>query len=574
MLVALLAAAAPASAAVRAWVDSAAVPADASVDLTLEHDGQTSAEPDLSPLKQDFDILSQSRTSNVEIMNGNMKSTVRVQLSLAPKHEGQLEIPALSWDSEKSAPLTVSVGAASAGNPQAGASSSGAAQVFVKTTLEPQRSYVQSAFNLTVRIYAAAPVYRADLALPANNDVLVQQLGADKTETVVENGRRYEVVERHYELFPQRSGSLEFPGPVLNAQVPVQRADPFGNAFKDLFGNLPLNPFTGTKPIRVRGDAVNLDVLPRPAGAGGDYWLPAESVTLQAEWRPVQGSVKAGDPVTLDLHLKARGLTAAQLPDLNSLLSLPEGLKAYPDQAKLSNDTKGETVVGERDQSIALIADHAGNFSIPALTVRWWDTGSNQPREVSVPARILAFSPPSQTAVPVPQETPSVSSATEPTRQPAASAPRAPRSGRPWRGVSLALGSLWILTMLAWYLSSRRRQGSSARDLPGSGAVPRRDGSASRARFHEACRANDARAARQALIQWVAAASGIELNLREFMRQAKDSHLTALLFELDRACYGAGRWNGGALLAALPELPASLCAVLEHREEDLAPLYR
>jgi len=30
-------------------------------------------------------------------------------------------------------------------------------------------------------------------------------------------------------------------------------------------------------------------------------------------------------PVTLDLHLKAQGLTAAQLPDLNSPLTLPQG---------------------------------------------------------------------------------------------------------------------------------------------------------------------------------------------------------------------------------------------------------
>src|ERR1700740_2548543 len=96
-LAALILIAAFAQCAVRDTVDTTSIGASEALDLTLEHDGQTSAEPDLSPLKQDFDILSQSRTSNVEIMNGNMKSTVRVQLSLAPKHGGQLQIPALDW---------------------------------------------------------------------------------------------------------------------------------------------------------------------------------------------------------------------------------------------------------------------------------------------------------------------------------------------------------------------------------------------------------------------------------------------------------------------------------------------
>ena len=203
--------------------------------------------------------------------------------------------------------------------------------------------------------------------------MLVQQVGADRNETVVENGERYQVVERRYDIFPQRSGPLKLSGPVLDAQIAVQnRMDPFGNSFKDFFGNRPFGgAFTTAKPIRVRGDDIALEVLPRPAAAGNDYWLPARGVTLEGEWRPAQGPIKVGDPVTLDLHLSAQGLTAAQLPDLNSLLKLPPGIKAYPDQAKLTNDTQNG-IVGRRDQSIALIADRAGDFTLPAVSVHWW----------------------------------------------------------------------------------------------------------------------------------------------------------------------------------------------------------
>ncbi len=360
--------------AVRASVDSNSVGANGTIELMLEHDGQTSAEPDLSPLKEDFDVLSSSRSSNVQIVNGSMTSSARVELSLSPKHSGQIRIPAIAWGNEKSDPISVSVNAASSGSPQTPGASSGSAKVYLKTSIEPQQSYVQAGIDLTVRLYSAVPLYHAELELPADSDVLVQQVGADRNETVVENGERYQVVERHYELFPQRSGSLKLSGPALNAQIPVQnRMDPFGNSFKDFFGNIPFGgAFTTAKPLRLHGDDIALNVLPRPAAAGGEYWLPAQDVTLQGEWRPAQGPIKAGDPVTLDLHLKARGLTAAQLPDLNALLKLPPGVKAYPDQAKLTNDAQGGNLEGRRDQSIALIADRAGEFTIPALSVHWW----------------------------------------------------------------------------------------------------------------------------------------------------------------------------------------------------------
>jgi len=271
------------------------------------------------------------------------------------------------WGNDKTDPIVVNVNGASQGKPQSQNASPASGKVFLKTSIEPRQSYVQAEVDLTVRLYSAVPLYHADLEIPANSDVLLQQVGADRNETIVENGERYQVIERHYELFPQRSGSLTLSGPVLNAQIAVQnQMDPFGNSFKDFFGNLPFGgTFTTAKPIRPHGDDIALNVLPRPAAAGNEYWLPSRDVTLQGEWRPAHGQIKAGDPVTLDLHLKAQGLTAAQLPDLNSLLKLPDGVKAYPDQAKLTNDSQDGYLVGQRDQSIALIADRAGEFTIP-----------------------------------------------------------------------------------------------------------------------------------------------------------------------------------------------------------------
>ncbi len=556
-----------AHAGVRASVDNTNVAADGTVQLTLERDGSSDDEPDLSPLKQDFDVLSRSSGSTMQIINGSVSSNVRWRLLLSPKHGGDLTIPSISWAAEQSEPLTVHVGG-SAANAQAPKSRT----VYVEATIEPDRPYVQAEVDLTVRIYSQVPLYHASLELPSTDDILVQQMGTDRTETLVKEGERYQVVERHYALFPQRSGPLTLPGPVLDAQIAVQ-----DTGFKDLFGNMmPLNNLlTSLKPIKEHGDDLSLNVLPRPAAASGDYWLPARDVKLDAAWRPSSAQVNAGDPVTVDLHLNAQGLTAAQLPDVSTLLQLPPGLRVYPDQAKLNNDTHGEVLVGTRDQSVALIADQPGQFKLPAVTIHWWDIGANQPRVTTLPERTLTVLPAPGSASVQRAPASSAPAAVAPARATGrgASEPASAGDG-PWRWVSLALGLLWIITLTGWYLTRRRTSVPST--VPTRLETQERRVSLAEARraFHEACRRNDAPAARAALVRWIGSARRDKhsLGLQAFAKETKDAQLSALLVDLDRACYGGASWNGAQLLAALTDLPLRFPDE-PATEESLAPLY-
>lgn len=91
----------PAAAAVNAWLDHDQVGPGETVQLTLQHDGQTDAEPDLAPLQQDFDIAGRSSGSNIRIINGQMNAQTQISLMLVPKHNGKLQIPALHWDGDR-----------------------------------------------------------------------------------------------------------------------------------------------------------------------------------------------------------------------------------------------------------------------------------------------------------------------------------------------------------------------------------------------------------------------------------------------------------------------------------------
>jgi hypothetical protein len=322
------------------------------------------------------------------------------------------------------------------------------------------------------------------------------------------------------------------------------------------------------------------------------YWLPARNVSLQGSWHPSQTQVHVGDPITLDLDLKALGLTAAQLPDLSAQLSLPPGLKAYPDQPKLKDTPQGDELLGERDQSIALIADQPGQFQLPEVRLSWWDTQANQAREVVLPGRTLSVQPAAGSALPAPgpaqtQQTPAASGnhSTE-SGQPATSGtPGAPGSltaggwltgaRSPWPWITLAFAVLWLITLIAWLRS--RAHGGGPRAPTSSRKTQPESPSAANARsaFHKACQTHDAPAARRHLLTWVNAARPIPRTpgLNALASRIRDPQLTQLLRELDRACYAGGSWNGEALAAALRELPEDERLPLA-KDRELAPLYR
>ncbi len=595
-----------ASAAVSASLDSQRIAPGDTVQLTLERDGRSNAGPDLTPLRRDFDILGTSRSSSIQIINGITSANNQVVVTLAPKHDGRIMVPRIEWSGERTAALTLDVAAGGGAAASSGGAAAAPGKVFLKTQVDLERPYVQAGVQVTVRLYTRETLYHADLELPDDNDVLVQQIGSDERGTADRNGVSYQVLTRRYLVFPQHSGRLTLPGPVLSAEVASrQRNDPFfGNdPFNGFFGGSPFGALTSTRPIRLHGDPITLDVRPRPADATKNYWLPARNVTISSQWNPDGIEAHVGDPLTVDLHLEAEGLTAAQLPDLSKLLAVPDGIKDYPDQAKLKNAARSGTVVGTRDQSVALIADRPGHYRLPALTLEWWDTKADAPREAMLPARQLTVLPapgqptspapaapqgatPNQPARPTamqaspPAATPSPAAPATPTpaSTPAKPAPAAaaPNGGLPWPWISLAAVGLWLVTVGVWLWSRRRGRSAAAPPAePAASRAPRAKAAEARTAFLAACRANDARTARRSLLDWGAAIwpDSPPAGLNALAERLADPSCRVLLRSLDRACYAGGAWQGEDFAAALGDLPAGDEGRRGHGAE-LEPLYR
>lgn len=546
-------------AAVTATLDRDHIDSGDTVQLVLQHDGRTGKEPDLEPLKKDFDVLGTSSGTSMQFTNGHFTSQLQLQITLSPKHDGAITIPALQWDGDRTDPLQLTVGGGGAGS----AAANNGPHVFLESSLDTPHPYVQGASTLTVKIYTDQPLYQGDLQFSGNSDVAVQVLGKDQQGSETRDGHRYQVIERHYLLQPQRSGSLSLDGPQLDAQITANdNRSPIGN--DPFFAN---SPFSGmmrtTRPLHVRGKPVTLDVRPRPDSFGGGIWLPATDVKLEETWKPDTLRVHVGEPLTRHLQLSASGATGAQLPELVPLMALPDGLKAYPDQAKLDTTLQGNTILGMREQDVALIAQRAGHYELPALRLRWWDTSREEMREAVLPARTIDILPAEGSgaapAAPAPAEVappatgngnttaPYVAAAPAP----AVAAPAAPANRVPWPWISLALALLWLTTLAAWAWQHRRSRKPAA-----AASRPEREPAPDLKAVLAACRCHRPDDARRALLDWARQRwpERPPLGLKDLAVRIEDPALAPLLQALDRACYHGGDWNGETLAQALSGL--------------------
>ena len=540
------------------------------VELTLSASGDSQGAPDLSPLSADFEILSRSQGMHMQFSNGRSSTSRQWHVTLAPKHTGSLQVPALHLGQLSSAPIGLMV------LPAAQAAKSGVPQeVILEVEANPENPVVQGKVIYTVRVLSRVPLRRAELREPHADDAIVQRLGDEKQYDTNRGGQNYRVTERRYAIFPQHSGELEIAPPVLKAEVPEPGKrgssprdrffggrDPFSD-FDSIFGSDPFSDmdsmFARTHPIQLRGRYVKLAVQPQPKGTPSP-WLPAESLSLNEAWSPDPPVFKVGEPVTRTIAITAQGVTAEQLPDLPQT-AIP-GINAYPDRAMSDTRPDGDTLVAQKVFKVALVPSRTGSVTLPPVELSWWNTRTHKLETARLPARTVEVQPGAagETALPEPQpvttqaesvaesQVPPVGSASAagPGLLSAATVQAIAEVGY-WPWVAAAFALAWMISMGLWW-RARSRQRVVQVPVEAAPRMPRADPGKSLRRFEQACLTNDAAQARQALIEWGGAQwpDNPPRRLEEIAGHLPTEAAT-LLNELDRALYAGGSgvaWEG------------------------------
>ncbi len=531
LLLALLTAQASA-ASFTATVDRNRLNEGETVELLLESDDATLfSKPDLAPLEQDFEVLGSRQMNQLSNINGKTSATTTWTVTLLPKRIGELVIPELKLGDQHSQPIPLQISQSN------GTGNTTGAPIFIDASLDHDSVYVQQQVVLTLRIYHSVSLYSDSTLTPLKmDDARVEQLGAPRNYEKDINGVRHGVIEVSYAIFPQKSGALSIPSQLFSATIADRSA---GSSFV---------PFG--KPVRLKSTSIPLQVKPKPTNYPADApWLPARALSLNEAWSPDPQNIEVGQSVTRNLLMKVDGLSAAQLPPLN--VALPDGIRSYPEQPKLANQTSPNGVIGSREETQALVPTHSGELQLPAIEVVWWNTSEDRLVRSSVPGRSLQI-----------VENPNLTPAQPVTSEPVAVAPGNQQALWPWQLATLLLALTTALGFSLWWWA--RKQPAVVTTVQ-TGPSPR----TLLDELKRACQANDAQLSRQTLDAWARQQPETLAEMGE-----RFTPLSEALDALNGALYGANEssWDGKDLWQAIRNMPAATAAT-PAETSPLPPLY-
>ena len=528
----LLASFSTAQAAVTARVDRNTIDLNESFMLEIVVDTEIDLEPDISTLHEDFYVGQSSQLSNTMIINGEISRSRTWSYQLMAKRTGELEIPPVTVGSERSEPLRISVRQPTNAPP-------GEADVFITSEVDYPESYVQAQVLYRIKVYRAVPTRQPALRDPefGGAEVLIEGAGEERSYDALLNGRTYNVVERVYAIFPQESGEVTISPARFEARV------------------LRDGRITGRKVFQSDAHTISVLSIPEPPADFPDAaWLPAKDLQLLDNWSRQPDDLKAGEPITRVITISALGQLETQIPAIDP--PTVSGVNVYPDRPELARKIEPGGIRGVRKDQYAIIGVEAGVMTLPPLRLPWWDVDAGEWKVAELPERSVSILPTRD--APVVESAPAV---TTPAEEPEAPAEDPETSGL-WRVVAQVVGALWLLTLGAWWLTSRPRREPREPAPPPLHKQQARHLKAAR----KAALSGDGAGVRQAMLEWgrLQWPDDVPRSIGALSRRVS-APLADELMRLSRAAYGPSGegWDGDALAKSLRSF-----AVLDDKDAD------
>jgi len=509
-------------------VDRDPVVVDESFQLIFESDQKINAEPDFSPLNKSFTVLNSSRRSNTQIINGKVDHSQMWILTVISNKSGTFDIPSIRFGKEFTKPRIIKVvpGAQS----KQGKSKD---DIFIEIEVNTKTPYVQAQVVYTVKLYHSIATTNASLSEPkiSGGQAVIKKFGEDSSYRTEYNGKRFEVYQQKYVIFPQSSGALEIEPIMFQGQTGA------GGFFSfDPFGPQP-------QSIVKRSAAITLDVKPIPDSFTGDTWLPANQLNIQEQWSIDPGKLQQGEATTRTLTLKGNGLAASHLPAVKS--NLPETLKQYPDQPEFQELNNADGFIGIRRDKMVIIPTEGGDISLPAIKIPWWNTVTDKLELAELPGRTIHVDANAIVAAPTDSgiKEQGVSNEISSTKSENSNETsiKTIEPELPWKWVSLILFVLWLTTLI-FILISRRK--TIAVDVKTDKKLSTRQ---YLKQIKQACKKNDPAMTKQALLEWAKNSwPNNKISSINAIKELSEKDFRLNLDKLNSCLYGktSSQWNG------------------------------
>jgi hypothetical protein len=488
-------------------VDRRTISMGESLRLTVTGDASERLDQlDLAALQFDWEILSTSSSTNTSFINGARSTTRTLTLDLLPVRDGILSIPSLSTGGNRTTPIAITV------NPQV-VSAGGDDSVRFDIDIDKRDVYIQEQLILTVTIEQAINLDGAEVTQLAIDGAIVEELTRRNFQRQI-NGRLWRVTQLRYAIYPQQRGMLEVPSLSLTAR-------------EVLPGRSLLGARLG-KRFKLSKDAIQVNVKPVPENFPGDVWLPAVSLELRQSWSKPPESMEVGDSTTRTLTLAAEGLLSSQLPSITSMSdhSKSAGIRVYPDQESSDQIERTDGFLGQRTRSEALVASGGGSWTLPEVSVPWWNTETDTLQFATLPSTTISVGTPVI-------ETPGALDMTQVAAKP---------SSPPYWLTALAASGWLLATVLSWIVWRSRQRVNTEPSNPQPEDRLRPLLTALKASTAQ----RDAALTRDLLMRWATVHFGETVRTFQQLRSLCSDALAQETYILERTLYASGdeQWTG------------------------------
>jgi hypothetical protein len=337
--------------------------------LTVSIDRQVeSSELDLRPLQEKFEILDatpQSRSS-FNIVNGRSQQAASTtwSITLVAKSEGILTIPAFTIGADSSKPISIKVSNSTASN-------NSASPLSASVSINTKEVYPNQQFIVEIELSAANNVGDLNGAQLVIAGAEVEPFDQQNFQRL-DNGVARQIVILKYSVFAKQAGELT---------IPIMTYTGVKNGQRNVFRN------TGTQVI-ARSKPINIEVKKIPE-TNNRQWFPAQNVTISAKLSGNGSTLKVGEPITRTITISAKGQQASVIPPLKYDY-VDANLKLYKDQPQLETKKTNQGFIATRIESEALVANQAGEYLLPAISIDWWNVKTKQWQTSTVKPQMLS----------------------------------------------------------------------------------------------------------------------------------------------------------------------------------------
>ncbi|WP_158220736.1 BatD family protein [Paraferrimonas haliotis] len=417
-------------AAILVSVDSNPAQANQPIVLTVEVDQDMPADAFNSDfLSSQFIVGRTSVRRSTQIINFESKRTTTWQTIIVAPKPGEFNIAPVTIGNQTSKPFTLTI-------VEPNAEQLTNQPVKINNALTHSRGYVGQVLTYQIELLVGDELQRGAIQPPKADGLSFQQIGDDQDKTEIRQGKRYRVINRNYAVTLDKPGTYELSGAVFNGDIVVNKRNP-----NTLFS------FNESQPVRAQAQPLTLTVQQQPADFNGQ-WLVADLVTIHQNDEQWPQQVEVGQPINLQWQITAVNSDVNKIPVPK--LQLNESVKVYPEKPQRKSAVRNQQVIAQVTLTQAIIPTQAGELTIPAIRLPWYNPRTQQTEYATLAAQQL-------TVVESEASRPVISAIDTPAPNPPAT------EVWPWQVACAMLAFGWFITVLVWMSSRKQASKGQAR---------------------------------------------------------------------------------------------------------------